>query len=42
VIQPHSVADDVGGKAMAIVGVGRRFHVASLVRPLRDRQTPLP
>ena len=42
VIQPHSMADKLGGKAMAIVRVGRRFHIASLVRPQRDRQTRLP
>ena len=41
-IQPHSVADDLGGKAMAIVGIGRRLHVASLVRPQRGCQTRLP
>jgi hypothetical protein len=30
VIQPDCVADDLGGKAMAVVRVGRRLHAASL------------
>ena len=30
VIQPDSVADDLGGKPMAVVRVGRQFHAASL------------
>ena len=41
VIQPHSVADNLGRKTMAIVWVGWRLHVASLVRPPRGRQTRL-
>jgi hypothetical protein len=30
VVQPHRVADDLGGEPMAIVGVGWRLHAASL------------
>ena len=30
VVQPDSVADDLGGKAVAVVGIGRQFHAASL------------
>ena len=30
VIQPDSMADDLGGKAMAVVRVGRRLHAANL------------
>jgi hypothetical protein len=30
VIQPDSVADDFGGKAMAVMWVGRGLHAASL------------
>ena len=30
VVQPDSVADDLGGKAVAVVRIGRGFHAASL------------
>jgi hypothetical protein len=33
VIQPHGLADDLGGKPMAVVRVGWRLHAASLARP---------
>jgi len=36
VIQPNSMADDLGGKAMAVAWVGRWLHAASLpdLRPV--------
>jgi len=30
VVQPDSVSDDLGGKAVAVVGIGREFHDSSL------------
>jgi hypothetical protein len=30
VVQPDGVADDLGGKAMAVMRIGRWFHGASL------------
>ena len=33
-IQPHRMADDLRGEAMAVVGGGWRLHAASLVRPI--------
>lgn len=38
VIQPHSMADELGRKAMAVVRVGWRLHAASLAHPRSDRQ----
>ena len=32
-IQPHSIAANLGGKAMAVVRVGWRLHAASLAVP---------
>jgi hypothetical protein len=32
VIQPDGMADDLGGKAVAVVRVGRRLYTASLAR----------
>jgi hypothetical protein len=42
VIQPDSVADDLGGKAMAIVWVGWRLHAASFagLQPIYQTQLP--
>ena len=37
-----SVADDLGGKAMAVVWVGRRLHAASLAGPQSAGQIRLP
>jgi hypothetical protein len=42
VVQPDRVADDLGGKPMAVVRIGWRFHADSLVRLLACRQTWLP
>ena len=42
VIQPDGMADDLGGKAVAVVRVGRRLHVASLARLGSACQTRLP
>jgi hypothetical protein len=42
VIQPDSVADDLGGKAMAIVWVGWRLHAASFASLQPTCQTQLP
>ena len=33
VVQPHSMADDLGGKAVAVVRVRRELHAASLAGP---------
>src|SRR5258708_3674782 len=41
VIQPDSVADDLGGKAMAVMRVRRRLHVTSLGGLRQDGQTLL-
>jgi hypothetical protein len=41
-IQPDSMRDDLGGKAMAVVRVGRGLHVANLVGLQSDCQTQLP
>jgi hypothetical protein len=30
VVQPDSVADDLGGEPVAVVGIGWRLHAASL------------
>src|SRR5580704_4042982 len=38
VVQPDSVADDLGGKAMAVVRIGRGFHAASLAGLQADCQ----
>ena len=40
--QSDSMADDFGGKAMAVVWVRRGLHAAGLVRPKPDGQTRLP
>ena len=42
VIQPDSMADDLGGKAMAVVWVGRGLHAASLAGRQPAGQTRLP
>ena len=42
VIQPDSMADDLGGKAMAVVWVGRGLHAASLAGLKPAGQTRLP
>jgi hypothetical protein len=42
VIQPDSVADDLGGKAMATVWVGWRLHAASFAGLQPACQTQLP
>jgi hypothetical protein len=42
VIQPDNMADDLGGKTMAIVRVGRGFHPVSLTGMQSHRQTRLP
>jgi hypothetical protein len=42
VIQPDSMADDLDGKAMAVVRVGRVFHAASLAGLQPGCQTGLP
>ena len=42
VIQPDSEADDLGGKAMAIVWVGWRLHAASFAGLQPTCQTQLP
>jgi hypothetical protein len=41
VIQPDCVADDLGGKAMTVVRVGRRLHAANLAGLKLDCQTRL-
>ena len=41
VIQPYSVADDLGGKAMAVVRIWWRFHSASLAGLKADCQSRL-
>jgi hypothetical protein len=38
VVQPDSVADDLGRKAVAVVRIGRRFHAASLAALRPDCQ----
>ena len=38
VIQPHSMADDLGREAMAVVRVGWRLHATTLALPRSDRQ----
>ena len=38
VVQPDGVADDLGGKAMAVMRVGRWFHAASLAGVRSGRQ----
>ena len=42
VIQPDSMADELGGKSMAVVGVGRRLHTASLagLQPVGQSRLP--
>ena len=40
--QPDSVADDLGGKAVAVVRIGRGFHAASLAGLQPAGQTRLP
>jgi hypothetical protein len=42
VVQPDSVADDLGGKTMTVVRVGRGLHAASLAGLQRACQTRLP
>jgi len=42
VVQPDSMADDLGGEPMTIVRVGLRLHAASLRRPRACGQTWLP
>jgi hypothetical protein len=42
VVQPHSMADDLGGKAVAVVRVRRELHAASLAGLQRTCQTQLP
>ena len=42
VVQPDGVADDLGGKPMAVVRVGWRLHAASLARLRTWRQSRLP
>jgi hypothetical protein len=42
VVQPHGVADYLGGEPMAIVRVGRQLHAASLIRPRAGDQSRLP
>jgi hypothetical protein len=42
VLQPDSVADDLGGEPMTIVRVGLRLHAASLARLRTCGQTWLP
>ena len=42
VVQPDSMADDFGGKAMAVVRVGRGLHVASLAGLQPAGQSALP
>jgi hypothetical protein len=41
-VQPHGVADYLGGEPMAIVRVGRRLHAASLVHLRAGDQSRLP
>jgi hypothetical protein len=41
-VQPDSVADDLGGKAVAVVRVGRGLHAASLDGLQRACQIRLP
>ncbi len=38
-VQPDRMADDLGGKAVAVVGVGRGLHAASLAGPQPAGQT---
>ena len=38
VIQPHSMADELGREAMAVARIGWRLHAASLAHPRSDRQ----
>jgi hypothetical protein len=40
--QPDSMSDDLGGKAMAVVWVRRRFHTVTVARARSRRQTRLP
>ena len=42
VIQPDSMADNLRGEAMAVVGIGWRLHAASLARSHPSRQPRLP
>jgi hypothetical protein len=42
VIQPDTVADDLGGKPMAVVRVGQGLHADSLAGLLPPGQTRLP
>jgi hypothetical protein len=42
VVQPHGVANDLGGEPMAIVAGGWRLHAASLARLQAACQTRLP
>ena len=42
VVQPDSVADDLGRKAMAVLGVGLWLHATSLTRLRAGRQSRLP
>ena len=41
VIQPNSMADDLGGKAMAVARVGRRLRADNLAGRKPDCQTRL-
>jgi hypothetical protein len=41
-VQPDRMADDLGGKAMAIVRVGWRLHAVTVVRLRPSCQTRLP
>ena len=41
VVQPDSVADDLGGEPMAVVGIGWRLHAASLAGLSRLRPDPV-
>ena len=41
-VQPDSMADDLGGKAVAIVRIGRRLHAATLAGLQLVCQTRLP
>ena len=40
-VQPDGVTDDLGGKAVAVMRVGRRLHAVSLVVRRAGRQTRL-
>jgi hypothetical protein len=40
-IQPHGMADDLGGEAVSVARVRWRFHHSSFVAPQAARQTRL-